>query len=133
MEHLEFSILSKLAKELPLNLSNRYHISQQYVSGSFEGYKLNTIPDLLIYDTGNRKLYILEIKGSHPDDDLPYGILSGLKNIKEINKQHELTIILISISNVPEELKILLEEENIKLIEWTKDKEMIQKIKEFVK
>ena len=122
----------KLSEELLVGLEEKlgksYIVSSQFASGSIGDISFELRPDLTIKNNETGKITVVEIKGSNPEDDLPLATISDLKRIKSANRAVNPDFLLVSVSNVPDQLKQDLHEEGIRVIQWVEKEDVVDEI-----
>ncbi len=133
MSESNIELLKEIEKKLAKELGEAYEVSPQYINIRNPLINRSYAPDFLIEDQVTQKSIFVEIKGSTPDDELPLGILSAIQETKTAHQELNPDIILISVSSVPEQLAKELENESVKVIKWSKGKNIVTQLANMIK
>jgi hypothetical protein len=113
-------LLGSLFVDLPELLGNDYEIlegpaaAELFNLGRDQGM---WIGDVLVRNKVSGDLIIVEVKGSKPDDELPFGVLPGLRRAKRLSDQFHSKLVLVSTSIVSPPLRHALTSEGIVVVE----------------
>src|SRR5438093_13689801 len=103
----ESFFIDQITHELLKSLGNNYSIE---IPSDFSD--LN--PDIIVRNIQTGETSIIELKGSSPNEELPYAVIPSLRklrtnpNIEKLDK-----IILVSLSNVSNTVRKYLQKDNI--------------------
>lgn len=112
----EFQFLSDFSAELKKSLSNNYNIENNKRIGTKE-------LDLFIENSVTGSTFTIEVKGNPKDNSLPPEIIPWLENLKNKIEEPKNHFIVISLSNVNDNVKSLFNKSDLEVFEYSKHKE----------
>jgi len=116
----EFQFLNDFSAELKKSFSDNYIIENNKRIGAKE-------LDLFIKNSVTGSTFTVEVKGSPKDSSLPPEIIPWLENLKNKIEQPKSHFIVISLSEVNENVKSLFNKSNLEVFEYSKHKENLTK------
>jgi hypothetical protein len=111
----EFQFLNDFYEELKKSLDYYYQISKEKKVGL-------KVLDLFIENQENGNKFSIEIKGGPSEPSLPPEIIPSLENIKKKINEPKNHFIVISLSKVDHNVKLLFENRNLEVFEYHKHK-----------
>ena len=121
-------IIKDLAVALKHKYGDKYQIVTQLVTASIKGLSQESKPDIVLYDGERDKLMLIEVKGTSPNNDLPFGTVQVLKKVKEANILSNPKIVLASPSNVSSLVESQLLNEQIEVIKFNNKSDIYTKV-----
>jgi hypothetical protein len=111
----DFQFLNDFSAELKKTLSNKYIIENNKRVGSKEF-------DIFIENPTTGKTFTIEVKGSPKDTSLPPEIIPWLQNQKKIINKPNNHYIIMSLSEINENVKRLYNQSDLEVFEYSKHK-----------
>jgi hypothetical protein len=87
-----------------------------------------SIPDIMILDENERPIFLIEVKGTYPSDELPYGTIRTLKRIKKTFSLWHPNLLLITPSSIPPQLQTNLDKEKIRVIKHKDNRKTLSEL-----
>lgn len=113
-------LLGSLRVELPGQLGPEFEVLEGSAAaevrslGRSQGFQFG---DVVIRKKDSNELIIVEVKGSEPDDQLPFGILPAMRRAKNLTMPFHSKLVLASTSVVSPFLRRELQAEGIAVVE----------------
>jgi hypothetical protein len=125
-------LLGSLREELPSGLGGDFEVLEGIAAAELRGIERSQATpfgDVFIRNKATGELIIVEVKGSDPNDELPFGVLPAMKRAKRLVETLHGKIVLVSTSIVSKQLREQLASEGITVVETSSSSQVIDEIR----
>jgi hypothetical protein len=127
----EKNIVFEISEDLKNQIDDPYRVMTSGSSYRIQGLSdtdEESIPDIMILDENERPVFLVEVKGTHPSDELPFGTIRTLKRIKKAFSNWHPNLLLITPSGIPPQLQTKLDNEKIRVIKYKDNRKTLSEL-----